>query len=202
MTSGKMDEGLIPVPFERMSGSWKTIEDDPAVLRVLQDTFGNSLARLNESGCQVIPRSNLQLRVLDQDNSINRALPNSTNIITTFDNAARLMSYQMRDIDGSSVQGDTQQWAIYIRVRWPLISGPAALLLATALFFGRVVAESRGIRLDTFKSEPLEMLLYGFDAKSREYLRANHKAGQSIEGEMIQLEEAVEGPELRLKHRQ
>lgn len=229
MTSGKMVEGLIPIPFERVSGSWQPDESDPAVLGAIRDAFGNSLTRGNGSGCPLIPTSDLQLRLLDQDkplprgiqrifnitqrsittmmssldlkatDSIGRALSNSTNITATFDNAARLMSYQMRDTNGSPVRGDTQQWVIYIRVRWPLISGPAALLLATALFSGRIVTESRGIRLEAFKSEPLEMLLYGFDAKSRDCLRVNLKAGQSIEGEMIQLEEAIEGPELRLK---
>jgi hypothetical protein len=50
-------------------------------------------------------------------NSINRALSNSTNITATFNNVARLMSYQMRDTNGSPVQGYTEQWVIYIRVR-------------------------------------------------------------------------------------
>ncbi|RMJ10846.1 hypothetical protein CDV36_009539 [Fusarium kuroshium] len=131
--------------------------------------------------------------------SINRGLLNSRNITATFENVARLMSYQMRDTNGSPVQGKTEQWVIYIKVRWELISGPVLLLLAATLFSARVVMESRGIELETSKSEPLELLLYGFDAKSRDCLRANRKAGKSIEGNIIQLEEAVEGPELRLK---
>lgn len=87
----------------------------------------------------------------------------------------------------------------YIRVRWPLISEPIVLLLAAILFSGWVVMESRGIELETFKSEPLEILLNGFDAKSRDYLMVTRKAGQNVDGKMIQLEKAVEGPELRLK---
>ncbi|KAI8666307.1 hypothetical protein NCS57_00855200 [Fusarium keratoplasticum] len=70
---------------------------------------------------------------------------------------------------------------------------------AAILFSGWVVMESRGIELETFKSEPLEILLNGFDAKSRDYLMVTRKAGQNVDGKMIQLEKAVEGPELRLK---
>ncbi|RSL65205.1 hypothetical protein CEP54_004333 [Fusarium duplospermum] len=141
------------------------------------------------------------MRSLDEQvmKSINKGLSNSTNLTATFDNVARLLSYQMRDTDGSTVQGKTEQWVIYIKVRWELISGPVLLLLAATLFSARVVMESRGIELEASKSEPLELLLYGFDAKSRECLRANRKAGKSIEGNIIQLEEAAEGPELRLK---
>ncbi|KAI8668012.1 hypothetical protein NCS55_00825100 [Fusarium keratoplasticum] len=93
---------------------------------------------------------------------------------------------------------DVGEWE-YIRVRWPLISEPIVLLLAAILFSGWVVMESRGIELETFKSEPLEILLNGFDAKSRDYLMVTRKAGQNVDGKMIQLEKAVEGPELRLK---
>ncbi|KAL2682882.1 hypothetical protein Neosp_007340 [[Neocosmospora] mangrovei] len=228
MASGKIDEGLIPVHFERVSSSWQSDETDPLALEAIDRTIGTSLAGLDLNKC-LVPRSDLQLRLLDQDNLlpphvqrtfnitqrsimtmmsslefeaiifINRALSNSTNITATFNNVARVMSYQMRDINGSTVQGYTQEWVIYIRVRWSLIFGPVVVLLATVLFFVRVVMESRGIDLETFKSEPLEMLLYGFDAKSRDHLRVTRKAGQNVEGKMIQLEEAAEGPELRLK---
>ncbi|EEU38994.1 uncharacterized protein NECHADRAFT_81555 [Fusarium vanettenii 77-13-4] len=204
--------------------------DSPA-LEAIERTIGTSLAGVDEEKKCLVPRSDLQLRLLDQDNwlprdirrtfnitqrsittmmssldyeaidFINRALSNSTNITATFNNVAHLMSYQMRDTNGSPVQGYTREWVIYIRVRWPLISGPVVLLLATVLFSGWVVMESRGIELETFKSEPLEMLLYGFDAKSRDYLRVTRKAGQNVEDKIIQLEEAAEGPELRLKDR-
>ncbi|RSL72014.1 hypothetical protein CEP53_001302 [Fusarium sp. AF-6] len=141
------------------------------------------------------------MRSLDDQvrQSINKGLSNSTDLTATFDNVARLLSYQMRDADRSEVEGKTEQWVIYIKVRWELISGPVLLLLAATLFSARVVMESRGIELETSKSEPLELLLYGFDAKSRDCLRADRKAGKSIEENIIQLEEAVEGPELRLK---
>ncbi|KAM0425072.1 hypothetical protein ACHAPT_009631 [Fusarium lateritium] len=229
MTSGKMDEGAIPFAWERVSSSWEHGETDPPTIKAIQDTVGNSLAVVNETECYMIPRSDLQLSLLAKGDelqpdmqqtfnitqksiitmmeslgpeavrSINSALSTSTNITTTFNNAARMISYQMREANGTSVRGDTQQWVIYIRVRWPLISGPAVLFLAAVLFSGRVVMESRGIRLEMLKSEPLEMLLHGFDSKSREYLRTSRKAGQDVEGKVIRLEEAVEGPELRLK---
>ena len=100
-------------------------------------------------------------------NFINRALSNSTNITATF------------------VQGYTGELVIYIKVRWPLVSGPVVLLLATIFFSGWVEMESRGIELETFKSEPLEMLLYGVDTKSRDCLRVTRKGVQNVEGKMI-----------------
>lgn len=221
-----MDEGLIPASFERVSGSWQT---NPLARAAIERVFGNSLAQEDDYNCLIVPRSDLQLRLLNEDNwlppgiqrifnisqksirtmmgsldlqsvgFIHIPLSNSTNITATFNNVARLMSYQMRDSNGFPIQGYINQWVIYIRVRWQLISVPITLLLAAILFSARVVMESRGIELETFKSEPLEMLLYGFDAESRDYLRVIRKAGQNVEGKIIQLEEAVEGPELRLK---
>ncbi|KAJ3464275.1 hypothetical protein MRS44_009061 [Fusarium solani] len=59
MTSGKIDEGLIPVPFERVSSSWQPEQTDPSAHEAIKSTVGTSLALVNEFHCLVIPRNDL-----------------------------------------------------------------------------------------------------------------------------------------------
>jgi hypothetical protein len=59
MTSGKIDEGLIPVPFERVSSSWQPEQTDPLAHEAIKSTVGTSLALVNEFHCLVIPRNDL-----------------------------------------------------------------------------------------------------------------------------------------------
>ncbi|KAJ3519282.1 hypothetical protein NM208_g14184 [Fusarium decemcellulare] len=234
MESGKVVEGEIPVSFQRVPGSWgmdfetsRNPINDPRLLKDVQDAFGSSLARLNESSCWLFPRYDLQLEILEEDTtlprdvqrvfnithksvatmmesfgpetvrSINRALSNSTNITASFDSAARLTSFRMREIDNIPAEGSAEHWVIYIRVRWPPIAAPVAICIAVIVFSGRVIIESRRIHLEALKSDPMELLLHGFDSASRDYLRENRYKGLKVDEVNVKLQGEAEGPELR-----
>ncbi|KAH7144313.1 hypothetical protein B0J13DRAFT_635348 [Dactylonectria estremocensis] len=112
----------------------------------------------------VIPRSNLKLQIVDPNGhlpnglqrvfnitqkaittmmanvdddlaySVNMAITDSTNIMASFENAARLISFRMREIDNATQIGTTEQWVIYIRVRWGFLAAPAILTVAAIVF--------------------------------------------------------------------
>ncbi|KAF4467831.1 zinc-binding oxidoreductase [Fusarium albosuccineum] len=220
MKSGKVTEGGISVSFKRVPSSWQL---DPIfegneidrkhrlLLNDLDAGFGNSLARLNESECWMLPRYDLQLQLVEKNTSlpedvqstfnithksiatmmesldskavasINRALSNSSNITAAFDAAARLMSFRIREIDNNPVEGFANDWVIYVRVRWPLITAPVAICIAVIVFAGRVIIESRRVSLEALKSDPMQLLLHGFDSASRDQLRENRNRGQKVD---------------------
>ncbi|CAM1506822.1 Fc.00g064630.m01.CDS01 [Cosmosporella sp. VM-42] len=69
--NGKIDQTVYPPYFERMVESWQPLwhfnslehEEPPVSEEDLETDFGNSLARLNETECALIRRSDLQLRL-------------------------------------------------------------------------------------------------------------------------------------------
>ncbi|KAF4982208.1 hypothetical protein FZEAL_2092 [Fusarium zealandicum] len=192
--------GEIQVSFERLSDSWQPDTNDKKFLDAVKADFSSSLARVNESECLLMPRSDLRLELVEEDvrqlSNIQRTFNLTHKSVATM--IQSLVSYRMREIDHSRVQGITNRWVIYIRVRWPLIAGPVAMLLSVIAFATQVIIESRLLRLGTLKSDPLKMLLHGFDGESRDYLRADRNNSKDLDKATVRLAKGVEGPELRL----
>ncbi|KAK7414082.1 hypothetical protein QQX98_007025 [Neonectria punicea] len=179
--------------------------------------------------CDVVPRTDLQLKLLNgsanlpnevqrvfnisqksilstmagldtaTSTTINKVLSNSTNITASFENSARLLSYRMSEIDSSRVSGTTQQWVVYIRVRWPFLAAPIAMVLGGVIFATGVIMESQKLRLDIFKADPLKMLVCGFDDETRGYIKVNKMSENDLKQATMGLGKGEDGVELSLK---
>ncbi|TGJ83767.1 hypothetical protein E0Z10_g5009 [Xylaria hypoxylon] len=67
-------------------------------------------------------------------NSMTFGISNTTNITQTFDNIAHLLTYRMREVDGTITLGFSQQWIVFIHVRWEFIIFPVILLISGYIF--------------------------------------------------------------------
>ncbi|KAF2964038.1 hypothetical protein GQX73_g9532 [Xylaria multiplex] len=103
--------------------------------------------------------------------SITYAISNTTNITQTFENAARLLTYRMREVDGSKTLGFSEQWVVFTYVRWNFIIFPVIVLASGYIFTIGAVLDSSRLDLKTMKTDVIATLLWGLDAGTREYLR-------------------------------
>ncbi|KAH8694470.1 hypothetical protein BGZ61DRAFT_352466 [Ilyonectria robusta] len=179
--------------------------------------------------CDIVPRTDLQLKVVNGSvdlpnqvqqvfnitqksiqstmagldsvisTSINKVLSNSTNITASFENSARLMSYRMGEIDSSRVSGTAEQWVVYIRVRWPFLAAPIAMVLGGVIFATGVIVESQKLRLDIFKADPLKMLVCGLDDETRGFIKVNKMSEKDLKKATMGLSKGEDGVELHLK---
>lgn len=130
--------------------------------------------------------------------SIVYSLSDSTNLPTTFQAAARLLTNHFREINNDPARGATEQWLIYIRVTWMYFGFPVAILVAGLIFSLGTIYESHRLRLEKMKSDALAMLLHGLDSDTREILRAEKAEGSSIHDNVIvRLEQDKNGLNLR-----
>ncbi|KAI0111055.1 hypothetical protein F4776DRAFT_360289 [Hypoxylon sp. NC0597] len=130
--------------------------------------------------------------------SITYAISNSTNLTTTFETAAHLISNRVREIDGSMANGFSEQWVIYIHVRWDYIYFPVIVLAAGYLFTIVVILDSFGFGPEVMKSDLLPTLLFGLDTQTRMSLR-NEKSeeGKCKDRTLVMLNEDADGLALR-----
>ncbi|KAI0117008.1 hypothetical protein F4814DRAFT_439538 [Daldinia grandis] len=117
--------------------------------------------------------------------SIQYALSGSTNTTTTFDNAARLLSNRMREIDGSIAYGSSEQWVIYTRVQWGFFVLPIIVLAAGCLFVVGTIIDSSRLRLETTKTDLLSTLISVLDPETRTFLRNEQRREGKHEDEVL-----------------
>ncbi|GAW25278.1 hypothetical protein SAMD00023353_0401150 [Rosellinia necatrix] len=103
--------------------------------------------------------------------SLTYAISNTTNVTQTFDNVARLLTYRMREADGSTASGFSEQWVVFTQVRWSLIIFPVIVLVSGYIFTIGTVLDSDRLALRTMKSDTMAALLWGLDYHARESLR-------------------------------
>ncbi|KAI1752768.1 hypothetical protein F4782DRAFT_546401 [Xylaria castorea] len=130
--------------------------------------------------------------------SITYAISNTTNVTQTFDNAARLLTYRMREIDGSKALGVSEQWVVFIHVRWEFIIFPVIALISGYIFAIGAVIDSNRLELKTMKSDTIASLLWGLDSGTRQYLRFEEQQYNSYSDKfMVKLTTEVDGLQLR-----
>jgi len=111
--------------------------------------------------------------------AIGQALEHSSNFSASFETAARTISNRMRILDGNTTAGDTEQWALHIRVQWWFLAYPAAVLLLSVVFIVGTILRARSSGSAPLKSSATAVLLHGFDDQIRAYLLA--REGNSVE---------------------
>ncbi|KAH7140894.1 hypothetical protein EDB81DRAFT_654754, partial [Dactylonectria macrodidyma] len=183
---------------------------------------------LEPSWPTVIPRSDLKLQILDPNGrlpsglqqvfnitqkaittmmadvddelaySVNMAITDSTNITASFENAARLISFRMREMDNATQVGATEQWVIYIRVRWGFLAAPAILTVAAIAFSIHSIIRSHKIQHGTIESDPLKMLVAGLQHDARESVMTMASEGKKPDSVVVGLYEGKQGVELGL----
>ncbi|KAK3380643.1 hypothetical protein B0T24DRAFT_697218 [Lasiosphaeria ovina] len=101
---------------------------------------------------------------------------NKNNITAALESAARLITYRIRELDGGTVDGAAEQWAVYVAVRWRYTAFPLAVFACGVVFAAGVVADSRRLGIGAREAGLLTMFLHGLDAESREELLRVHDA--------------------------
>ncbi|KAK8009969.1 hypothetical protein PG990_008934 [Apiospora arundinis] len=179
----------------------------------------------NVSGCGILERTNLKLRIpsdvalpreVQRDFNITQAsiitimdgiwngtqnildvLSGSTSLATSFENAARLMSYQIRELDNTKHSGVAQKWTTYIRISWPFMILPIAVSLLGFVFSLKIMLESRRYNVQVMKARMLESMLHGLNEETGEKLR-NSKVKEKMEEHVfVRLRDGYDGLRLR-----
>ncbi|KAK8119784.1 uncharacterized protein PG998_004410 [Apiospora kogelbergensis] len=201
--------------------------DNDTLKRWINDDFGNSLdSRYVEFTCTILGRTNLQLRipsdvvapndvqrefnitqasittiideiVKDGPQRIFDALNESFSLPTSFENAARLMSYQIRELNGSTVSGVTQKWTIYIHIRWQFMIFPIVTAVLGSVFSITVMLGSGKGKTRIMKANMLESMLHGLDEETSTQLRNSNVKEKMEKHVFVRLKDGPEGLRLR-----
>lgn len=92
----------------------------------------------------------------------------------------------------TQVKGTAYVSRTCVRVRWPWLSLPAALLVLAALFLGMMMWTTSHGQEIAWKSSPLPLLFHGFDPEVVDKYRAAVLPGEMQEAARINLREAGE----------
>ncbi|KAF1925703.1 uncharacterized protein M421DRAFT_103015 [Didymella exigua CBS 183.55] len=108
------------------------------------------------------------------------ALWDSGNLTQTFDNVALSLTNQIRNtaIDSPryhEASGDTLKWVIHVRVQWPYLAFPIAMITLGILYVFLTIVESTRLHIPVWKEAALPSLLYGLDNETQSLLREAHK---------------------------
>lgn len=109
-------------------------------------------------------------------------LSSSGNLTQTFERAAKLMSYHMREAAGGSsvTAGETRLWVTYIHVRWGYMLLPIILAVAIAVFAVGATAQSYRLGLNDVKGDIVSAMLL-VDGHTRDMLRVESSGGRRDE---------------------
>lgn len=203
------------------------IVDNDTLRKWINADFGNSLAsRVFNDPCAILERTNLQLRIpndvavpneLQRDFNITQAsitaiideivsggsqrifdtLNESFSLPTSFENAARLMSYQIRELDGTRVSGVTQKWTIYIHIRWQFMIFPIVTAVLGSVFSIAVMMGSGKGKTRIMKANMLESMLHGLDEETSTQLRNSNVKEKMEKHVFVRLRDGPEGLRLR-----
>ncbi|KAK7926630.1 hypothetical protein PG985_003628 [Apiospora marii] len=188
--------------------------------------FGSSLdSRVFNTTCAIVGRDDLQLRipnevtvpdiqrdfnvtqasittiideiVADGSQRIFDALNESTSFATSFENAAQLMSYQIRELDGTMAPGVAEKWIIYIHIRWQFMIFPIITAVLGSVFSVTVMLSTRRSKTRIMKANMLESMLHGLDEGTSTQLRNSHVKDKMEKHVFVKLRDGPEG--LRLQ---
>ncbi|KAK8081066.1 D-arabinitol 2-dehydrogenase [Apiospora hydei] len=199
------------------------------VLGWINDDFGNSLhSRIPNTTCDILDRHDLQLRIPSAvlaSNELQRtfivthasittiideilcgsqrifdALNGSTSFNKSFENAARLMSYQIRELDGAKVYGVAQNWIVYVQIRWQFMIFPIVIAILGSVFSVSVMLGSRKDKTQIMKGSMLESMLHGLDEETSIQLRKSKVKEKMEKNVIVQLRDGPEGLRLQPHH--
>ncbi|KAH8722876.1 hypothetical protein GQ44DRAFT_828730 [Phaeosphaeriaceae sp. PMI808] len=119
------------------------------------------------------------------------ALWSSNNLSGTFDNAARSLTNQLRDVAQQRHQGTAQSWTIHVKVNWPYLSYTIAMLTFGVLYVLLTIFETTRLSLPVWKESLLPSLLYGFDDETQSLLRRADEGGKMSHDGLIKSKDDV-----------
>ncbi|KAK7996496.1 N4-(beta-N-acetylglucosaminyl)-L-asparaginase [Apiospora arundinis] len=135
--------------------------------------------------------------VSDASQRIFDALNESTSLPTSFENAARFMSYQIRELDGTRVPGIAQKWTIYIHIRWQFMIFPIVTSVLGSVFSVVVMLGSGKGKTRIMKANMLESMLHGLDEETSTQLRNTNVKEKMEKHVYVRLRDGPEGLLLR-----
>lgn len=148
-----------PTAFSLAANGFRFIPRDD-----LQVTLSHDMDRKNSPGIFNFTQKSIVTMAngLSQNatlEGITYAISNTTNITQTFDNVAHLLTYRMREVDGTKVLGSSEQWVVSTHVRWKFIIFPVIVLISGYIFTIGAILDSHRLDLKTMKSDTIATLI-------------------------------------------
>ncbi|KAK3388769.1 hypothetical protein B0T20DRAFT_457341 [Sordaria brevicollis] len=118
-------------------------------------------------------------------NPVAGAIAKSTNLTSTFDNVARSMTAWIRENEGEWVtESSTTKWVFRFRIRWPFVTVPVAVMMASAFYLGLTIWQTRKNDIDPWKEDALAAITHGLDQESRAKIGQAERVGLRNEAAM------------------
>lgn len=136
------------------------------------------------------------------DNPVAGAIAKSSNLSTTFDNVARSMTAWIRENEGVWVtESSTTKWVFRFRIRWPFVTVPVAVMVASALYLGLTIWQTRRHGVEAWKEDALAAIAHGLDQESKAKICQAERVGlknEAARGMKVALRQGMYG-EVELK---
>ncbi|KAK3490058.1 hypothetical protein B0T13DRAFT_85344 [Neurospora crassa] len=118
-------------------------------------------------------------------NPVAGAIAKSTNLNMTFNNVARSMTAWIRENQGIWVlESDTKKWEFRFCIRWPFVTVPVAVMVASALYLGLTIWQTRMYGVDPWKEDALAAIAHGLDQESKAKICQAERVGLRTEAAM------------------
>lgn len=118
-------------------------------------------------------------------NPVAGAIAKSTNLSITFDNVARSMTAWIRENEGAWVmESSTKKWEFRFCIRWPFVTVPVAVVMASALYLGLTIWQTRMYGVDPWKEDALAAIAHGLDQESKAKICQEERVGLRNEAAM------------------
>ncbi|KAF3039289.1 hypothetical protein E8E11_004756 [Didymella keratinophila] len=104
------------------------------------------------------------------------ALWESVNLSQTFENVALSVTNQIRNTAVNSPKyqeatGDTLKWVIHVKVQWPYLAFPIAMITLGIIYILLTILESTSLQVPVWKESALPSVLHGLDNETQSLLR-------------------------------
>ncbi|KAK1773986.1 hypothetical protein QBC45DRAFT_459946 [Copromyces sp. CBS 386.78] len=130
-------------------------------------------------------------------NPVAGAIAKSSNLSTTFDNVARSMTAWIRENEGVWVrESSTTKWVFRFRIRWPFVTVPVAVMVASALYLGLTIWQTRRNGVEAWKEDALAAIAHGLDQESKAKICQAERVGlknQAARGIKVTLRQGMYG---------
>ncbi|EAA30428.2 hypothetical protein GE21DRAFT_10588 [Neurospora crassa] len=118
-------------------------------------------------------------------NPVAGAIAKSTNLSITFNNVARSMTAWIREKEGIWVkESSTKKWEFRFCIRWPFVTVPVAVMVASALYLGLTIWQTRMYGVDPWKEDALAAIAHGLDQESKAKICQAERVGLRNEAAM------------------
>jgi hypothetical protein len=120
------------------------------------------------------------------------ALWESDNLTQTFNNVALSLTNQIRNTaihypKYQEATGDTLKWAIHVKVQWPYLAFPIAMITLGIVYVLLTIIESTRLQVPVWKESALPSVLHGLDNETQSLLREvqSHKTGRRADATTV-----------------